>query len=324
MVLPMLASVVWFGRQVRQQQLDHALIEAIKKQDTPTGISLLSQGADANAVDRPYKPMTYGSLLTDWWNRLKGIKPQPNTKNYSPALMLVYGPIEFNLPDTSLVMDLNADEVTQVDDSHANNKAPRRLVSALLEHGADLDTKDRVGDVLLEYACICNDRETVKVLLQHHVNPNARGTTGYPALMCTDDYDCERLLLEFGADANARDSGGRTRLMCIYNTELYPILIQHGANPNAQDVVGRTPLVHLFVSLYQDDKHIHTGMRFLIQHGAKVALKDSKGKTALDYAKAGKANWMAMHTLNGGYDKYSIHDLDEALKRELVQKKRRN
>jgi len=55
-LLPVLITSIWYGRQVRQQWLDHALIEAIKKQDTPRAIALLDQGADANACDTAEPP----------------------------------------------------------------------------------------------------------------------------------------------------------------------------------------------------------------------------------------------------------------------------
>lgn len=92
-ILPVLASCVWYARQSRQQRLDYALIEAIKKNDTKTAITFLEQGADANATDKPYTPITLKSVLADFWNRIKGNKPPKDTKYYPPALMLVYGPV---------------------------------------------------------------------------------------------------------------------------------------------------------------------------------------------------------------------------------------
>jgi len=45
---------------------DHALIEAIKMNDTPAAIALLNAGADSNATDKPYQPMTPKSLLANF------------------------------------------------------------------------------------------------------------------------------------------------------------------------------------------------------------------------------------------------------------------
>src|SRR5262245_43399777 len=79
-ILPVLVTTIWYWRQVRQQRLDHALIEAIKKNDTPKAISLLDQGADANSTDKPYQPITLNSFLIGFWNRMRGNTPPRDTK----------------------------------------------------------------------------------------------------------------------------------------------------------------------------------------------------------------------------------------------------
>src|SRR5262249_39155274 len=89
-LLPVLVSSVWIWRQVRQQRLDHALIESIKRNDTKSAIALLDQGADANATDKPYQPLLLKSMLSDFWNKVRGIKPAKNQKVYPSALMLPY------------------------------------------------------------------------------------------------------------------------------------------------------------------------------------------------------------------------------------------
>src|SRR5260221_14679876 len=89
-LLPVLITSVWFWRQVRQQNLDHALIEAIKKNDTSVAIALLNQGADANTTDKPYTPVTLKSLLADFWNRIKGNKPPKSTRYYPTVILLTY------------------------------------------------------------------------------------------------------------------------------------------------------------------------------------------------------------------------------------------
>ena len=89
-VLPVLVTTVWYGRQVRQQRLDHALIAAIKKNDTAGAIALLDQGADANATDKPETPLTFKNLLADFWNRIKGNKPPKETNLSTPAILLAY------------------------------------------------------------------------------------------------------------------------------------------------------------------------------------------------------------------------------------------
>ncbi len=320
LLLPVLLFGLWFRREVKQQQLDRALIQAIKKNEISTALALLNQGADSNTVDRPYRPVTFSGLLRDFLNCLRGKRPPPDTKEYPSALKLVYGPVYFLLPDTSLQEVLNTrEDAPEPPDFDANKQKPANLIHAMLEHGARVDTKDKIGNILLGYACICHDAETVKLLLQYRVDPNANGAAGFLPLMCTQDYECARLLLEAGADANGRAAGGRTRLMFIYNTKLYPLLLKYGADLNTQDSDGQTALMRLFLTHYLNDDHIYTGMRFLLEHGAKVSLKDKQGKTAWDYAKAGKDNWMVENPHKGKYDKEIFKRMGEAFRKEQTK-----
>src|SRR5882724_8544586 len=119
--LPVLASGIWYGRQVRQQHLDHALIEAIKKNDTPTAVALLDQGADANATDKPVTPVTLISVLTDFWSKIKGKKT--HKERYTSALILPYYALE---------------KVAGTEEVYLKPLPPDnpRLVQSLLEHGA--------------------------------------------------------------------------------------------------------------------------------------------------------------------------------------------
>jgi hypothetical protein len=320
-LLPVFAGGAYVSRQIRQDQLNRALIAAIKKRNAPTAISLLEQGADANTTDQPYKPVTLKSLFWYFWSRPNGSRYAIDANASPTALMCVYGVVSFNPPDTSLSVTVTFDGNNSMDLMDSNKKAPEALISALLDHGARLDTRDKGGDLLLSYACMCNDAQTVKILLGHHIDPNTKAGGGLPVSMYTDDYECLRLLLVAGADVNACGNGGRTRLMYVRNTKLYPLLFAYGANPNAQDEDGQTALIHLFVSVYLDDTHIHTGMRALLQQGARASLKDKKGKTALDYAKEGRANWMSGNGVIGGRDAQSIQFLEQALKREQAQRK---
>jgi len=202
-LLPVLVSSVWYWRQVRQQRLDHALIEAIKKNDTSAAIALLNQGADANATDRPYTPVTFQSALADFWNRMKGKKPQEDTTFYPPALLLPY--TVYNSHHIS-----SEGWVSYRVDSRDNPT----LVKALLEHRANPYASDESGKTVLHRAVDYNHPKTVKVLLGHHVNPNIKDNTGTTPL-----YDahiiCARLLIEGGAKVSMTDNNGNTLLQFI-------------------------------------------------------------------------------------------------------------
>src|SRR5438128_1807657 len=56
-------------RAVRQERLDRALIAAVVKDDAPAVVSLLAQGADANARDLPPDTRSFWRQMLD---RLRG------------------------------------------------------------------------------------------------------------------------------------------------------------------------------------------------------------------------------------------------------------
>src|ERR1043166_749336 len=141
-ILPVLSFSVWYSRQERQQRLDHALIEAIKKNDTMTAIALLDEGADANATDKPYNPLSIRNLLMNFWACFQRKESKPEEKAYTPALLLVY--------TTHEVYEFHEDrDPTFFPENIA-------LTQVLLEHGADPDASDETGWTLLHLAACRN------------------------------------------------------------------------------------------------------------------------------------------------------------------------
>jgi uncharacterized protein len=276
-LLPVLASGIRYGRQIRQQHLDHALIVAIKKKDTSSAISLLNQGADANATDKPYTLVTLQSFLAEFWNRIQGKKPPKDIKFYPPALLLPYWE-----EDIYVNFDYTRNPIIK-DEAWEN----AQMVSALLEHGADPYAMDSRKTTLLHYATYMDHTDTIKVLLEHHFNPNIQNIDGVTPLIWAGD-NAARILIEHGADIHLRDRHRRTAFMCHNSLETLQLLIDHKSDINAQDDLGQTAL-HLTVHPYRESpstSHDTTTVSFLLQHGAKVFIKDVDGLTALDYAKS--------------------------------------
>lgn len=317
---------LFYRRAVRQQRLDRALIQAIQKKQDTVAIGLLAQGADANATVQPTTSLTLRRYVADLVHRLKHNTPSSENQ-HAPALMLVYGQVYFGIPDTSIYTVLNLENAT-LDDLISSDLTRSRdgphgpLIAALLAHGARLDMRENEGVDLLAFAAIRKDAQAVKALLQRHVDPNGIGQSGYPALSCTDDYECARLLLEFGADPNRQDARIQPRLMFVRNTQLYPLLWEHHADLNVRRGDGQTPLIHLFRSRYLTDAEIRFGVRFLLDHGAKVALKDNQSKSALEYARGRRNYWVygSPGDHDGRYDKEILLLLQTALRKEQAQK----
>src|SRR5579871_4536219 len=89
-LLPVLALGFWHNRQVHQQRLDDALVAAVEKNDTDRAIALLEARANANAIHRFHKPLTFKSVLAEIWGKPDGNKTPQQTPSYPTALLLLY------------------------------------------------------------------------------------------------------------------------------------------------------------------------------------------------------------------------------------------
>ncbi|MBP9780036.1 ankyrin repeat domain-containing protein [Candidatus Gracilibacteria bacterium] len=100
-------------------------------------------------------------------------------------------------------------------------------------------------------------------------------------------------LIQNGADINTKDDGGWTSLMIAsFNFELdkVELLLEKGVKVNEIEQFGQTALILCLVQgelgLSKEDE-IKTDkiIQLLIEYGADINIKDTHGKTALDYAK---------------------------------------
>src|SRR5262249_53165985 len=146
--LPALIFGVWASRLQRQRALDRALLTAIAENDTPLAIALLDRGANPNAADAPAPPDPLWKLL---WNRLRG-RPRPPAHGY-PALVAAVSTLEVERkPDGSL---------------NASYPDHTRLVTALLDRGADVNASEPRGGTALLYTIDGSQFNTLPVLLRH-------------------------------------------------------------------------------------------------------------------------------------------------------------
>lgn len=115
-----------------------------------------------------------------------------------------------------------------------------------------IDVEDQWGNTALILAALHGHEETVASLLALGANANKQNKLAGTALI----------------EAAAR---GYTK--CVHT-----LLEQGEANVNAQNKVGNTPLSMAVFKGHRDTAEC------LMKHGASAALKDSKGRSALDYA----------------------------------------
>ncbi len=134
-----------------------------------------------------------------------------------------------------------------------------------------------------------NSAKITEMLLKRGADPNARDVDGNTPLHYTSiNFDFEtpfvarkiELLLAAGGGIDARNNIGTTPLMAATHEVVGQTaieLVKHGANVNLQDEDGYTAL-HWACWQHNDLNMI----RFLLNHGADLALKNSEGQTARD------------------------------------------
>src|SRR5207248_8404913 len=104
-------------------------------------------------------------------------------------------------------------------------------------------------DARLAEAAMRRDMATVKALLEQHVDANAAGKDGTPALhwvVRVDDLETAQLLIRAGADAKFADRYGVTPLYLAStngNAAMIRLLLDAGADPNSLDPAGQTVLM---------------------------------------------------------------------------------
>jgi ankyrin repeat protein len=129
------------------------------------------------------------------------------------------------------------------------------IVHWLLDHGAELNSRQFQGNTALHLAARYGYFEAAQTLLEHGADINALNNDGeVPLLIASsevhgDVLDMLQLLIAYGSDVNARNEEGSTPLHCPVHrmgggmtVEGMRLLLEHGANIDARDNEGKTPL----------------------------------------------------------------------------------
>ncbi|CAA6653688.1 unnamed protein product [Spirodela intermedia] len=129
---------------------------------------------------------------------------------------------------------------------HSAGTGNVELLNLLLAKGVDVDSHCESGTPLIWAAGHGQDK-AVKVLLEHHANPNAHTDDDITPLLSSvaaGSLPCLKLLIESGADVNV-SAGGTTPLHVaadIGSTDLINSLLKAGADANAEDEDGLKPI----------------------------------------------------------------------------------
>lgn len=159
------------------------------------------------------------------------------------------------------------------------------MLTALIEHGADVDGIDKFECTALHYAACFNHVNAVQLLLVKGADIDVFDSKGWTALglAVVDGHVAATLaLLAAGADVSLQYSSDKTPLTHVAaedgNVEILRALIDHGADVDAVDDHQRTALHH--AAKYNKANAIHA----LVEAGANIAAHDTIGTTPLHEA----------------------------------------
>ena len=191
-------------------------------------------------------------------------------------------------------------------------------VSILLNHGADVNSRDGDFQTPLHIAASCEKDlvKAIQLLLECGADIDSHDASGKTPLhlACTGDYDgrergdVAQLLLERGANVNARDNDHATPLLvAVHQRKFEPtrILLEHGAEPNVKNNDGKTTL-HLLLTYTRGGwgPQVKANMprltRLLLEHGANVNEQDNDHTTPLHLAMKQRSYEVAQILLEHG------------------------
>jgi ankyrin repeat protein len=197
-----------------QDDLNHALIAAIRANDPPTVLRLLRQGADVHAGD-------------------------PNPLNWSPSrrsLVHLYKRLGL-FPKDMVFKEPTALQVAVSGQYDMMKAHPVNLViiKMLLDRGANVNERDLNRRTPLLTAARSGNPESIHLLLDKGADINAHDRYGATPLRIATGYNypvIAKLLLDRGAQANLKDDRGHTALWSAQHnhyTSLISLLKQYGA-----------------------------------------------------------------------------------------------
>ncbi|XP_015875446.3 uncharacterized protein LOC107412234 [Ziziphus jujuba] len=130
---------------------------------------------------------------------------------------------------------------------HAAGIGDIELLRYLISKGVDVDSQSDAGTPLI-WAAGHVQQDSVKVLLEHHANPNAETDDGITPLLSSvaaGSLACLELLIQAGAKVNV-NAGGATPLHIAADSgsvEIINCLLNVGADPNVTDEDGMKPIL---------------------------------------------------------------------------------
>jgi len=149
------------------------------------------------------------------------------------------------------------------------------LMDALVDHGADVNLQNFVGETALYLSCVHGFVDKVEYLLENGANPNIEtldGATALHAAAVQGNVAIIDLLVQYGVHLNASDNEGDSPLHWAVReakTEAIKRLIEMGANPDMCNDDGETALD--LASSLEDNETVNTLSYFGTKIGSNLS-----------------------------------------------------
>jgi ankyrin repeat protein len=224
----------------------------------------------------------------------------------------------------------------------AADRGCAELAGQLLDQGASVDARDRLGARPLSHAAQAGHLPMVDLLLQRGAPINARNLAGSTALFAAAERGQTAVvqrLIDRGADASLKGRSGISPVAAAAfagRAALVQVLLDHGGDAQAADDTGKTPIIYAAASGQLEivklllAQHIDINTRYandltllmwacgpddsvaepqalavasyLVDAGAHIDDRDARGRTALMIAAEGNHPEIAKLLLAHGAD----------------------
>lgn len=195
------------------------------------------------------------------------------------------------------------------------------LASRLLDGGASVAARDRMGGTALTHAARGGHEAVVRLLLARGAEINLRAVDGATPLFVAAEQNrvqAAEALIERGADVNLTGRAGVTPLGAAAfqgSLKLVDLLLTHGADPSSRDLSGKVPILYaaargfkpivtrllatgidvnavygnkltllMWAAGHANDVPVDDGVQvvtMLLDRGAAIDAQDDRGRTAL-------------------------------------------
>ncbi len=166
----------------------------------------------------------------------------------------------------------------------AADKGCIELARRLLDDGASLSSRDRLGAMPLAHAAKTGHTDIVELFLERGADINARDLDGGTALFAASEEDnpsAVRFLIAHGADVNIPGRTGLTPIATASfagNEQVVRLLLDKGGDPKKADATGKAPIC------YAVARGFPNVVRLLLDHAVDVNARYGNDLTALMWA----------------------------------------